>query len=185
MGIKRTKLQIEELATGQVNPDAAKTPHVNERVLFIAKMISTGLYEPSITPHELSQKWGIAPATVRHDAMSARSLILSDENDREMISLKIKALLQRSALVAITSPDNTMEPRDRCRALTDTAMALARIFGVEAPKKIEVRQMSDIEQTVLQDPIGASLFMSLGRIPSEAEIEKERHRIEAQESAAN
>ena len=79
-----------------------------------------------------------------------------------------------------------MEPRDRCRALCDTANALARIFGVEAPRKIDVKQSTSVEGLVLDDPIGAELFLRLNRVPSEKEIEAERERRAAlAKSAAN
>lgn len=182
----KVKKQAQQAAASSEAPEP-KAPTPTDRIQTIAKMIAAGLFEPRITPYELAKKWNLDTSTIAHDVTAAKALIMVDDESRDMITLKVRGLLQRSAYVAVMSPDDTMEPRDRCRALCDTANALARIFGIEAPRKIDVKQStSSVEGLVLDDPIGAELFLKFNRVPSEKEIEAERERRAAlAKSAAN
>lgn len=159
---------------GKAPPGA---PIKSQRVQTVVTIMTNGLWEPGITPRELAQKWGVAESTVRLDAANARAIVLQTEEDREMVRFQVKSLLHRAIVVATTATAEAMPPRDRCRALTDAAIATARIFGIEAPKKIDIKtQLSDVEARVLADPDGAAFFWENNRIPSDGELAEYRKR---------
>jgi len=170
----RKKLGTPKEARGKAPPGA---PNKAQRVNTCVQIMVSGLWEPGITPRELARKWGVAESTVRLDSANARAIVLQNEEDRELIRFQIKALLHKSAIVAATTSDDGLSARDRCRALTDTALALARIFGLEAPRKLDVKAtVSDVESLVLNDPDGAAFFWENNRIPSDGELAEYRKR---------
>lgn len=166
--------RLPQKVNAKAQPGAPLKAH---RVQTIVTLMTSGLWEPGITTQELAKKWNVDASTVRHDAANARAVLMQNDEDTELIRFQIKALLHKTIVIATDASDESMPPRDRCKALTDTAIATARIFGIEAPKKIDIKtQLSDVEARVLADPDGAAFFWENNRIPSDGELAEYRKR---------
>ena len=130
--------RLPQKVNAKAQPGAPLKAH---RVQTIVTLMTSGLWEPGITTQELAKKWNVDTSTVRHDAANARAVLLQNDEDTELIRFQIKALLHKTIVIATDASDESMPPRDRCKALTDTAIATARIFGIEAPKKIDIKTL--------------------------------------------
>lgn len=170
--VKKTKSKKTQLAQ---DSRARAIPTVEERIKYMVGLMTTGKWVLGKTTVELAEQWGLSITVVAQNASEASRLVRSATGDMEQIRTQLTSYGEE-AMDNARKGDNPVEV---AKAMAQVIRVLADIHGVSAPQKIALTDTAGNDlpgpfRILDKDPYAARFFRREGRLPTSAELEKER-----------